>query len=156
MRICKRRLGLLVALAAGLAPLVLTRAADIDKNTYYRGKVVSLADAVAKHGIKLDADAPAMLALVAEDGKILPILKDAGARMFYQDVRLRNRPMRLTGRLVPGSNLLQVINVHSEKQGKLHDVYYWCDICTIRNYQLVICDCCGGPMELREVPVAGK
>ncbi len=40
--------------------------------------------------------------------------------------------MRLTGRLIPGSTLLQVVNVHSYVKGKLHEVYYWCDICTIR------------------------
>jgi hypothetical protein len=44
--------------------------------------------------------------------------------------------------------------VHSYKDGKLHDVYYWCDICSIRGSELHACDCCGGPMELREVPAA--
>jgi hypothetical protein len=73
--------------------------------------------------------------------------------LFFKDKRLLNRPMRLTGRLVPGSQLIQVINVHSYKDGKLHDIYYWCDICTIKGFENTICDCCGAPMELREVPV---
>ena len=51
------------------------------------------------------------------------------------------------------SDILQVINVHSYKDGKLHEVYYWCDVCTIRGYEAGICDCCGGPVERREVPV---
>jgi len=61
--------------------------------------------------------------------------------------------VRLTGRLVGKTNLLQVVNVHSFRRGKLHEVFYWCDICAIRGYEKVKCGCCGGPMELREVPV---
>ena len=93
------------------------------------------------------------LALVTDEGKIYPLVKDAGSRMFFKDAKLLNRPMRLTGCLVPGSTLLQVVNVHSYVNGRLHEVYYWCDICTIRGYEAGICDCCGGPMEFREVPV---
>ena len=83
-------------------------------------------------------------------GKIYPLINDAGARMFAKDKRLLNRPMRLTARLDPKSGSLQVIYVHSLKNGKLHDVYYWCDICTIKRHEAGICDCCGAPMEFRE------
>jgi hypothetical protein len=149
--------GILVAFGLGLAPITLTRASDSPpplKTEYYKGKVMPLAEILNKHGAKLDADAvPYWLALVSEDGKIYPLVKDAGARMFFKDVKLLNRPMRLTGRLVPGSTLLQVVNVHSYLKGQLHEVYYWCDICAIRGYEAGICDCCGGPMEFREVPV---
>ena len=119
----------------------------------FRGKVIPLADFFAKQGGKLDADAaPYAMVLVGDDGKALSIVKDAGSRMFFQDKQLHNRPMRLTGKLVAGSSLLQVINIHSEIDGKLHEVYYWCDICAIRGYEAGICDCCGGLMERRETP----
>jgi hypothetical protein len=78
--------------------------------------------------------------------------------MFFTDKRLLNRPMQLQGRVVPGTPLLQLTQVQSLKDGKLHDVYYWCDVCAIRRSSLEktgICECCGGPMELKEVP-AGK
>ena len=116
-------------------------------------EVVPLAGLLQKQGVKLDQDAaPSWLALVTDEGKMYPLVKDDGARMFFKDARLLNRPMRLTGRLVPGSELLQVVNVHSYKEGKLHEVFYWCDICSIRGYELHKCDCCGGPMDLREEP----
>ena len=54
---------------------------------------------------------------------------------------------------LPGSGILQVINVHSYVGGKLHEVYYWCDICTIRGYEAGICDCCGDKLEFREVAI---
>jgi hypothetical protein len=93
------------------------------------------------------------LALVTDDAKIYPLIKDDGSRMFFKDARLLNRPMRLTGRLFPDTHLLQVLEVHSLRQGQLHELYYWCDVCAIRRNEKNACECCGGPMELREVPV---
>jgi hypothetical protein len=158
------RLGLCAAvLAAGLPALVALAdtapragkpALDTVKTEYFKGKVVPLADLLQKAGAKLDEDAaPAWLALAGDDGKIYPLIKDDGSRMFFKDAALRNRPMRLTGKLVPGSQLLQVVEVYSYKNGELHEVYYWCDICNIKRYEKKNCDCCGAPMELREVPL---
>jgi hypothetical protein len=151
-----RRAALAFALALGLSPLL---AAQTDvkkeplKTEFFKGKVVPLADALVKFGAKLDPDAaPHWLALQSDDGKVYPLIKDAGSRMFFKEPSLRNRPMRLTGRLLPGTNLLQVINVHSYQKGKLHEIYYWCEICTIRAYEAGICECCGAPYEFREVP----
>lgn len=152
-----RRLGLALALAGVLSPW-LAGAADPKaapaKTEYYNGKVVPLADLVAKAGSRLDADAaPHWLALVAEDGKIYPLVKDSGARLFFNDAALLKRPMRLTGRLVPGSQLLRVTAVHSYRKGALCDLYYWCDICSIRRSEKNACECCGGPMVLHEEPL---
>jgi hypothetical protein len=147
-----RRLALCIALAFGFASLF---AGPSDtKYTDYKGKVVPLAKLLEKQKIKLDADAaPHLLALVTDDGKTYPLIKDDGARMFFKDEKLLNRPMQLTGRIVPGTNFLQVVTVHSFVNGELNDVYYWCDICAIRRNEKKLCDCCGGPMELKEEPV---
>ena len=144
-------LTLLAALAVGLvfgaAPAARTEAFD--------GKVLPLADVLDKAGVKLDRDAaPHWLALVTDDGKIYPLIVDDGSRRFFKDKALLNRKMRLTGRLVPGTNFLQVLGVNSWVNGELHDTYYWCEICAIRrNEKLRQCDCCGGQLELRETPV---
>jgi hypothetical protein len=125
-----------------------------DKTTYYNGKVVTVADLVEKFGGKLDSDAaPTSLALVADDGTTYSLIKDDGSRMFFTDKRLLNRPMRLTGRVLPHSQLLQVVEVHSYKNGELHNVYYWCDICAIKRFEKKLCDCCGALMQLREEPL---
>jgi hypothetical protein len=135
-----------------LSPLLL--AADPVKEETYSGKVVRIADLVAKSGGKLDADAaPHWLALVTDDGKVYPLVKDAGARMFFKDSTLLDRPVHLTGRLIKGSMLLRVALVRTVNKGKEYEVYYWCDICSIRRSEKNICECCGGPMELREVPL---
>jgi hypothetical protein len=152
------RLGLCAVVAVSFSVFALNLAggeAEKIKTEFYKGKVVPLAGAVEKFGVKLDADAaPYWLVLLSDDGKIYPLVKDDGARMFFKDDRLLNRPMRLTGRLLPGSQLLQIVEVHSYNQkNELQEVYYWCDICTIKRFEKKLCDCCGAPMELREEPV---
>jgi hypothetical protein len=155
----QKRVGLILTFAFALLPLYggwAGGAKSTDKNVYFTGKVVPLADLLAKSGTKLDADAaPLTLVLQADDGKIYPLTKDDGSRMFFKDAKLLNRPMRLTARLVPNSQFLQVITVHSVVKGKLHDVYYWCDICTIKRFEAGVCDCCGDPMVFREEPYKG-
>lgn len=141
--------------ALSLVPLWSTQGGEpAAKTEFFTGKVVPLAGLLEKIGSKLDADAaPHWLALVTDDAKIYPLIKDDGSRMFFKDEQLLRRPMRLTGRLFQGTHLLQVLEAHSLRQGELHEVYYWCDICTIKRFEKKICDCCGGPMELREVRV---
>ena len=145
---------LLSALPFALLPLT---AADKPKPEIFRGQVVPLADVLKKDKIDLDPDAkPHWLALQTDDGKVYPLVKDEGARPFFRDPRLLKRPMSIQGRLVAGSSLLQVFQVQSVKDGKLHEVFYWCEICAIRRHshdEKGICDCCGGPMELREKAV---
>jgi hypothetical protein len=154
------RCGLVVL--AGMVALVpcwrwglASRAADDKaKVEYFKGQVVPLAKLLAKEGVSLDADAaPYWLALVGEDGKIYPLVKDSGSRLFFLDPELLNRPMRLTGRLLPRSSFLQVTAAHSYIKGQLHEIYYWCDVCSIRRNEKNPCECCGGPMVRREEPV---
>jgi hypothetical protein len=148
---------LLLALAVCLAPLLAAvgQTPVPPKLADFSGKVVPLADLVAKTGSRLDPDAvPLSLVLVADDGKVYTLVKDGGARLFFKDPALLNRPMRLTGRLLPGSQVLQVMAARSVRNGQLHEIYYWCDICSIRRGEkMSTCECCGGPMELKEEPV---
>src|SRR5262245_35038050 len=98
----QKKLAILLALAAGALPLV-SRGGDSPafKTDDFKGKAVSLASVLEKFKTKLDPDAvPHALVLVTDEGKIYPLIKDAGSRMFFKDPMLLNRPMRLTGRLI--------------------------------------------------------
>ena len=153
----RRRLGISMALAVGMSPLLLSLSPAQPakpKNEHFTGKVVPLKDVVAKSGITLDKDAASQsLAVLADDGKTYSLVKDAGSRMFFNDERLVNRRMRLTGYLVDKTPFLKVVQVHSYVNGELNEVYYWCDICSIKRFYKAQCECCQGPMELRETPV---
>jgi len=151
------RAALLVALVLGLAPLAFVAektGGEPGPISEYRGKVVPLADLAGKAGTKLDSDAaPHALVLAGDDGKVWFLLKDGGSRLFFNDSALLNRPMRLTGRPLPGSQILRVMAVRSLVKGQPHEVYYWCDICAIKRGEKNICECCGGPMDLKEEPL---
>lgn len=144
----------LITLFACLAPVLAAPRNPREKTQFYKGQVIPLAEIVTKSGGKLDDDAaPFSLVLKTDDGKVYPLVKDDGSRMFFKDARLLRRPMRLTAQLVPGSQMLQVVEVHSYHNNQLHELYYWCDICAIRRLENKICDCCGAPMELVEKPL---
>lgn len=150
------RLGLLAAVALSLLPFLradTSRDSAAVKTATFSGKVVPLSGLLEERGVKLDADAAAQwLALASDDGSVYPLVKDNGSRMLFKDARLRQQPLRLTGRLVPGTQLLQVFVVYSNRDGQAREVYYWCDVCSIRRTEPNDCDCCGGPLELREDP----
>ena len=86
------RIGIGIALAFCLLPLAVTPAGekkDAAKNSYFKGSVVALARLLEKQGLKLDDDAvPHWLVLKADDGKIYPLVKDDGSRMFFKDAKL--------------------------------------------------------------------
>lgn len=154
---CLLLLAALAALAA--APPSLGQSADLAPApksglTVLEGKVVPLADVVKKAGGKLDADAGPTSLVLTSGGKVYPIVKDDGSRLFFNDKSLLNRDMRLIVKALPGSQVLLVRSVRSLVKGKPHEVYYWCDVCSIKRGEKNICECCGGPMELREEPAA--
>ncbi|HEV2949808.1 MAG TPA: hypothetical protein VGX70_20695 [Gemmataceae bacterium] len=146
----------IAVLAVLMALIAQAKSAEPEtKTVQLEGKVVPMAAILEKFGSRLDPEAaPHWLALVTKDGKTYPLIKDDGSRLFFSDPRLQNRAMRISGRLFQDTHLLQVLSVNSVKNGQLHEIYYWCDICSIRRNELLKkCDCCGGPMELREEPV---
>lgn len=145
----------LVTLLVCLGLVGLARAEEpAQKPLTLRGKVVPLKPLLQKAGSRLDRDAePFWLTLVTKKGDIYPIVKDDGGRRFFNDERLLDREVEITGRLFQGTHLLQVLTVHGLKDGKLTEIYYWCDICQIKRHELNTCECCGGEMYFKEKPL---
>ncbi|HJT77002.1 MAG TPA: hypothetical protein VJ739_07335, partial [Gemmataceae bacterium] len=102
------------ALLFGLVPSLPAAGKTAPKTADYDGKVMPLAKVLEKQGVRMDADAgPTSLVLVADGGKVYPLVKDTGSRMFFKDDRLLNRRMHLTARLLPEVGMLQVVQVQS-------------------------------------------
>jgi hypothetical protein len=119
----------------------------------YSGKVVDAQAALKKRGIKAFDELKGQVVLETTDGRLLPIIPDWRGRAFFQDERLRNRPVDLIGFQKPGVPYLQVLVVYTfDEQGIREYTDYWCDICSIPMYEIKPCDCCQGDIRLRFQP----
>jgi len=120
-----------------------------------KGKVLTLADALAARGLALAADPEPSgkeVVLLGEDGTITPILSDETSRALFMDSRLRNRKAQIVGRRYSGVPFIQVVTIQVEHEGRLRSPEYFCDVCTISVLYPQICPCCQGPMEFRMKP----
>jgi len=116
----------------------------------FSGKVVLLVDALKRRGIKAADEMKGQAALESTTGELWPLIADWRGRAFFQDERLRDRPVELVVRRHKGLPYLQVLMVFTfNEQGEREYTDYWCDICSIPMYEIKDCDCCRGPIRLR-------
>ena len=80
------------------------------------------------------------------------IIQTALSDALILDKRFWGRDLRLLGRVFPDSALLDVSRFQWFKEGKLLDVYYWCEVCSIKGVDPGPCACCQGKVDLREAP----
>jgi hypothetical protein len=85
-----------------------------------------------------------------KDGKLYKFLPTDTTAMFT-DIRVRQRELQVTAQLAKGGQL-EIINVQSIKEGKLYDIYYFCEVCNIKAYAPGPCPCCRNELEFRETP----
>lgn len=118
------------------------------------GKVVPLGDALKQRGIKSYAEEiKGQVVLLTRTGELIPIVPDWRGRAFYQDERLRNRPVDLVINRRKGVPWVQVISIYTfDEKGVRNITDYWCDICAIPMYEIKECECCQGPTRLRFRP----
>lgn len=121
----------------------------MNKAQPFTGKVLPVSKALEKMGVKNDADNTG-LALVADDGTLYTLVKDDASRLFFLDKQLHDRSVKVTARVVPGTQMLKLEKVQTVVKGKLHDIDYWCENCQFPNTQPGPCMCCGGETVFRE------
>lgn len=85
----------------------------------------------------------------SKDGKLYKFLPTDSMTPVFSDVRVRQRELQLSARMRSGDKL-EIIKVQSVKEGKLYDIFYYCDICSITSYTPGPCPCCGKDLEFRE------
>lgn len=89
--------------------------------------------------------------LATKDGKLYKFLPGDAMTAMFTDMRVRQRELQVTARLQP-SDRLEIIKVQSVKEGKLYDIFYFCEVCNIRAYAPGLCPCCRNELEFRETP----
>ena len=148
----KQILGLVLLLAAGVL------GAEAEKTVptvEKRGVLVCLPEEM--HRV-YEADLPAkhahVLGFRTKEGIYYTLLRTKLSEALFADPRLKKKTLLLKGRVFPGSQVLDVTVIYSVKKGMVHDLYYWCDICTIKSVVPEQCMCCQLPVELKEDPLA--
>jgi len=146
-------------LAAGAFPFPAsaqegTKPSGEAKTVSLRGKVVCLTEELEKlYQIAPDCKTRGhVYTLKTAEGKFYPFLPVDTAAAIWMDERFRQRDLQVTARIFPATDFIEVIKLQSWRNGKLHDLYYFCDICYITAYKPGPCECCQEPVEFRETP----
>jgi hypothetical protein len=87
----------------------------------------------------------------SKEGKLYTFMPTDTMTAVFTDARVRQRDLQLTARL-HGSDKLEIIKVQSVKEGKVYDIFYFCEVCSITAYTPGLCPCCRNELEFRERP----
>jgi hypothetical protein len=119
-----------------------------------RGRVICLTEELTKlYQVVSDCENRGhAYTLKADDGKLHPFLPTDSAAAVWMDERYRQRDLQVTARIFPEGSFIEVIKFQSWRDGKLHDLYYYCDVCAISTHKPGPCDCCQDPVQFRETP----
>jgi hypothetical protein len=152
-------LSLLMTLAAPL-PLSLATTQVVSAGPsplmVLRGRVVCL-DASGKLLDRLlGCNGPSVrYAFQDKEGKRYDFAATDASTAIFTDVRVRQRELQVTAQLT-AKHQLELIRVQSIREGKLYDLYYFCELCNIRAYAPGLCPCCRNEMEFRETPATDQ
>lgn len=142
-----------VTAAAPAAKTSLRATADPSSQELFRGKIVFLREALARHKIESREEFDKQVVLETPAGELIPIVSDWRGRAFFQDDRLRNRDVELIGKRQKGIPYLQVLMVFTfDGKGNRQYTDYYCDTCGFPAYEIKQCECCQGPLRLRFQP----
>jgi hypothetical protein len=132
-----------------------TQSAGEAKTVSLRGRVICLTEELTKlYQVVSDCENRGhTYTLKADDGKLYPFLPTDSAAAVWMDERYRQRDLQVTARIFPQGSFIEVIKFQSWHDGKLHDLYYYCDVCAISTHKPGPCDCCQDPVQFRETPV---
>ena len=122
-----------------------------------RGQVVCMAEEMKKlYGANVQPVHDHLLGfrvagvLPPDAARYYTLLRTDHSEALYVDKRFRTHTLILWGRTFPQTNLLEVGGWQWFRGGQLYDVYYWCEVCSIRGFDPGLCACCQAPVELRE------
>jgi hypothetical protein len=113
-----------------------------------RGRIVCVDENRARTECTNESTSFALEAV--EGGRFYFSSQDSKTGMF-KDPRVRARDLEVKAWVV-SENELEIIKVYSVKDGQLHDLFYYCSVCSIRAFTGGPCWCCQQEFEFREVP----
>ena len=128
--------------------------ADEARDASLRGRVFCLTEELDnRYKVLPECDKRGhVYSLKTGDGKLHPFLPTDTSAAIWMDERYRQRDLQVAVRVFPQASFIEVIKFQSWKDGKLNDLYYYCDVCAITANKPGACECCQEPVEFRETP----
>jgi hypothetical protein len=119
-----------------------------------RGRVVCLAEEMhQRHEAALPTGHEHLYGFKTQDAKYYTLLRTKFSEALFADARFREKELLLKGRIFPNSQIFETMTIRSIRNGVVHDIYYYCDVCDIQAVAPGPCECCQGPTELVEKPL---
>jgi hypothetical protein len=138
------------SLAAALSPISFQE--DEPALVVVRGRAVCLDSTGRERDSFFGCDeANNLFGFASKAGKLYKFLPGDAMTAMFTDIRVRQRELQVTARLHSGYRL-EVIKVQSVKEGKLYDIFYYCEVCNIKSYAPGLCPCCRNELEFKETP----
>jgi hypothetical protein len=122
-------------------------AADAAPEVELRGRVVCL-DAA---GTVRPCEPPGSFALKTPAGELRAFLASDPLAALFADPEVRERELIVRAREAAES--IEIIKVYSVRDGRTHDLDYFCEVCNVVAYAPGPCACCRRPLVLRERPL---
>jgi rubrerythrin len=94
---------------------------------------------------------PFRLVLHSQEGATFSFVSTDALAPMLADSRVRQRLLRITA-VKHADGQLETLTVQSIKDGKVYDIYYFCQVCNITTYTPGPCPCCRQELEFKEAP----
>ena len=124
------------------------------KDVELKGKIICLSEEMHKqYKVELSAEHDHLYGVKTMDDKYYTLLRTSLSETLFVDKRLHKKDLIINGRVFPNTQLLEVVQIQSLRNGVIHELYYYCDTCYIRAVAPGNCDCCQAPVVLIEKPL---
>lgn len=124
---------------------------EVPALTVVRGRAVCLDASGHEAGSFFGCREGSDFGFASKDGRLYKFLPGDAMTAVFTDNRVRQRELQITARF-NARDELEIIKVQSIKAGKLYDIFYYCDVCSITAYVPGLCPCCRNELEFRETP----
>jgi hypothetical protein len=123
------------------------------KEVTVRGEVVCLNSGKPRRIVEDRPCEPPQLGFIAESGKRYTFWPKDSTGLMLADQRVNKYQLQLTARLHP-KDQLENIRILAVREGRLYDLFYFCDVCNITAYAPGPCPCCYQELEFIERPAS--
>ncbi len=103
--------------------------------------------------VRLSDNSETGIGLKTERGVVYAVVSNHMSSALFIDTNFLGKTLVLKGRQLPNAKSFEVTgNWRSFRGGKIHKLYYYCDICAIEGIDPGPCMCCRDPVHLIEEP----